>query len=99
MTNELIVLPSYYAERIVGCGRPSGLIHIKQDPREALFVVDGYTKGASAGGVRGGSDWVRDHYLAHASTTRVASGIAQTPCYTASVSKAGVSRRSYRSNT
>jgi molybdopterin/thiamine biosynthesis adenylyltransferase len=68
MTTELIVLPSYYADRIVGCGRPSGLIQIKQDPREGLFVVDGYTRGAKEGGVRGGSDWVREHYLAHAST-------------------------------
>lgn len=68
MTRELIVLPSYYADRIVDCGRPSGLIHVKQDRREALFVVDGYTKGLREGGVRGGSDWVRDHYLAHAST-------------------------------
>jgi molybdopterin/thiamine biosynthesis adenylyltransferase len=68
MTRELIVLPSYYADRIVDCGRPSGLIHVKQDRREALFVVDGYTKGPREGGVRGGSDWVRNHYLAHAST-------------------------------
>lgn len=68
MTAELIVLPSYYAARIVDCGRPSGLIHVKQDQREALFVVDGYTKGVREGGLRGGSDWVREHYLAHAST-------------------------------
>jgi molybdopterin/thiamine biosynthesis adenylyltransferase len=68
MTHELVVLPSYYADRIVDCGRPSGLIHVKQDRREALFVVDGYSKGHREGGVRGGSDWVREHYLAHAST-------------------------------
>jgi molybdopterin-synthase adenylyltransferase len=68
MTRELIVVPSYYADRIVGCGRPSGFIEVKQDPGEALFVVDGYTKGAREGGVRGGSDWVREHYLAYASS-------------------------------
>src|SRR5437588_10775758 len=68
MTGELIVLPSYYADRIVDCGRSSGLIQVKQDLREALFVVDGYTKGSREDGVRAGSAWVRDHYLAHAST-------------------------------
>ena len=32
MTNELIVLPSYYSDRIVACGRPSGLIRLSRIP-------------------------------------------------------------------
>lgn len=63
MIDQLVVLPSYYAERIIACGYRSGLIDVKQDLAEALYVVDGFLKGQHHGGIHGGSDWVRRHYL------------------------------------
>src|SRR5487761_703522 len=64
--NQLIILPAYYADRIIACGRPSGLIEVKQDRHEEGFVVDGFTRGRQDGGQHGGSEWVKTHYLADA---------------------------------
>ncbi len=67
MIDQLVILPSYYAKRIVACGHPSGVIDVKQDLAEALYVVDGFLKGQHHGGMHGGSNWVGRHYLAPAS--------------------------------
>lgn len=67
MNDPLIVLPSYYADKMIGCPQKSGYIEVKQDLVERLYVIDGFTFGRDQGARRGGSDWVKGHYLAYAS--------------------------------
>jgi molybdopterin/thiamine biosynthesis adenylyltransferase len=68
MIDPLIVLPDYYAERIVRSVPKSGYVEVKQDMSEQLYVVDGFTLGRDQGRRSGGSEWVEGHYLAHASS-------------------------------
>lgn len=64
MTDPIIVLPQYYAERIIRSPRDSGILLTRGDLREGVFVVDGFKPGrGDAGGNRiGGSTWVKSHY-------------------------------------
>lgn len=63
MIDQLVVLPRDYAKRIVNSKGRGGLIDIRQDASEGLYVVDGYTRSQTEGGRHGISSWVRDHYV------------------------------------
>ena len=66
MIEPIIILPQYYAERIIRCGRDSGLLYTRVDGRDDVFLVDGFTKGQSGGQHQGGSRAAEMHYAAHA---------------------------------
>ncbi len=70
MTEPIILLPRYYADRIVKSGKAYGFIDARHDGAEHVLVVDGFVLGQDQGAHHGGSDWVGDrHYLRYA--TRV----------------------------
>jgi molybdopterin/thiamine biosynthesis adenylyltransferase len=68
VSDPLIILPGYYAEKMDASPQKSGYIEVKQDVFEALFVIDGFTLGRDQGSRRGGSDWAKGHYLSYASS-------------------------------
>lgn len=67
MREPIVILPCYYADRMISCPQEHGLVYTRADERDAVFVVDGFTKGQNAGQHKGGSVAVEGHYLAHAS--------------------------------
>lgn len=67
MSIPLVILPSEYGERIVGCGKTYGYLDIRPDYADDVYLVDGFWAG-DGGGLRGWSDWVKQrHYLGSAS--------------------------------
>lgn len=71
MNNLIVILPSEFADRIASCDTRSGILDIRADRAEGVFVVDGFTRGQNRGGIHGGSAWVNDHYLGSASRQRL----------------------------
>jgi molybdopterin-synthase adenylyltransferase len=62
----IIILPRYYADRMVGCRQDHGLVYTRADERDQVFLVDGFTKGQNSGQHKGGSRAAERHYVAHA---------------------------------
>lgn len=70
MTRPIVILPSYYADRVAASAKNYGILDMRVDGKAGVFVVDGFTRGQNGGGVHGGSKWVESHYLALASRER-----------------------------
>jgi hypothetical protein len=62
----IIILPQYYAERIIRCRKDYGLLYTRGDDKDDVFLVDGFTKGQHGGQQKGGSHAAEMHYAAHA---------------------------------
>ena len=70
MRRPIVILPSYYAERIGASAKSYGTLDMRADPRGGVYVVDGFGQGQDHGGIHGGSTWVESHYLAFAQRER-----------------------------
>jgi hypothetical protein len=70
MRQPIILLPRGYAERIVACRRPMGVLDLHSDINDGVFVVGGYSRGLQEGGVHGISEWVPRHYRGSAPRER-----------------------------
>lgn len=66
MIEPVIILPQYYAERIIRCRKDYGLLYTRADDKDHVFLVDGFTKGQHDGQHKGGSRAAENHYTAHA---------------------------------
>jgi molybdopterin/thiamine biosynthesis adenylyltransferase len=62
----IIILPQYYAERIIRCRKDYGLLYTRADDKDHVFLVDGFAKGQHDGQHKGGSRAAEMHYAAHA---------------------------------
>ena len=40
MSDPLVILPRQYADAIEGCGARHGLLHVRSDPVEGVYVID-----------------------------------------------------------
>jgi hypothetical protein len=70
--DPIIILPRYYADRMIGCRKDYGLVYTRADERDQVFLVDGFTKGQNFGQHKGGSKAAERHYLAHATMSTAA---------------------------
>lgn len=66
MSEPIIILPQYYADRIVRCRNDHGLLYTRTDDKDNVFLVDGFTMGQRDGQHKGGSRAAETHYAAHA---------------------------------
>jgi len=66
MIEPIIILPQYYAERIISCRRDHGLLYTHADQREQVVLVDGFTKGQDGGHFKRGSRAADMHFAASA---------------------------------
>lgn len=71
MSDPFVILPSEFAGRIAASPAKSGVLDIRADYADRVFVVDGFSRSRDGGGVHGGSRWVSDHYLHAASRARL----------------------------
>src|SRR5215204_5081028 len=71
MNDPFVILPSEFAGRIAASPAKSGVLDIRADYADRVFVVDGFSRGRDGGGVHGGSRWVSEHYLHSASRARL----------------------------
>jgi len=70
MRRPIVILPSYYAERIAASAKSYGTLDVRADEPGGVYVVDGFGQGQDHGGIHGGSRWVESHYLAYAQRER-----------------------------
>lgn len=66
MIEPIIILPQYYAERIIRSRKDFGLLYTRADHKDHVFLVDGFTRGHHDGQHKGGSRAAEMHYAAHA---------------------------------
>lgn len=66
MIEPIVIVPQYYAERIVRCRTDHGMLYTRADEKDQVFLVDGFTKGQRDGQQKGGSRAAEMHYAAHA---------------------------------
>jgi hypothetical protein len=75
----IIILPQYYAERIIRCSKDYGLLYTRVDDKDHVFLVDGFTKGQHDGQHKGGSRGAERHYAAHAPSREASADFSRLP--------------------
>jgi len=63
----IIILPDYYAQRIIKCRKDFGMLLTRPARAEGVFLVDGFTKGRNDGRQLGGSEVASAHFASAAS--------------------------------